>query len=228
MALVSGSSREPIPAAGITALRIVAMGQDYQSHDTDPVRRRSLKCARMSWLKRQVSRSAPQAAAEPMSAAQFKLRLAKSYLDAMFRPWFLDQDEEHGLLLAGPNAFHRLPRLLRERPGPRARAAGLRHRERRRNRDPRSGLRPGPGPDVNTSVRRGVDTWADTTARAVIGMFQGPHNAVGKTFGPDHPHGVPGWSVSAASSAAGVRATSTKRTRTGSFGTRRGRSSLPT
>ncbi|MEY9930226.1 hypothetical protein ABH926_004871 [Catenulispora sp. GP43] len=151
----------------------------------------------MGWLKRQVSRSAPHAPAEPMSAAEFKLRLANSYLDAMFRPWFLDRDEEHGLLLAGPNASIVFLGSCENDQDP----EHVRLVFAIANDDGTVTHVPDcvqiPGPDVNTALNRGVETWADTTARAVIGMFQGPRNRVGETFGPDHSHGVPGWTVSA-------------------------------
>lgn len=51
-----------------------------------------------------------------------------------------------------------------------------------------------PGPDLETRLRRGVETWTDTTATAVLAAT-GSRTRLGAHFGPDDPSGVPGWHI---------------------------------
>lgn len=51
-----------------------------------------------------------------------------------------------------------------------------------------------PGPDLETSLRRAVQTWTDTTATAVLSSL-GARTPLGAHFGPEEPPGVPGWHI---------------------------------
>lgn len=51
-----------------------------------------------------------------------------------------------------------------------------------------------PGPDLETSLRRGIQTWTETTATAVLAAM-GARTRLGAHFGPDDPFGVPGWHI---------------------------------
>lgn len=51
-----------------------------------------------------------------------------------------------------------------------------------------------PGPDVETRLRRGIQTWVDTTATAVL-TAMGARTPLGAHFGPEDPGGVAGWHI---------------------------------
>ncbi|WP_344664226.1 DUF6348 family protein [Catenulispora yoronensis] len=51
-----------------------------------------------------------------------------------------------------------------------------------------------PGPDLETSLQRAAETWADTTGAALLAALGLPSPVAGH-FGGDDPNGVPGWHI---------------------------------